>query len=110
MAKKSETRTFDPRSAAVVLRYVGDGRPIAGIPTRDLTESDLCRIVHRQALVNWDPREPDAGPRPDPLAPDQAAIASLAALLVERGTFTTDLSEPAAPATDSEPAAPATEG
>ena len=43
-----KTKTFDPRSAAVTLRYLGDasGEPhIAGFPARDLSDNDLARLV-----------------------------------------------------------------
>lgn len=44
MPKKS----LDPRSDAIALHYRGDeaGEPnIPGVPARDLTENDLCRLV-----------------------------------------------------------------
>lgn len=77
------TRRFDPHDATVVLEYTGDGRSIAGVPARDLTVNDLCRIVHKQSLAAYDPREED-GVRPDPLKPDQTSIDALVEELLTR--------------------------
>lgn len=91
------TPAFDPRSDRLVLRYVGDGRPLNGVPARDLTESDLCRIAYERALT--------VGTRPDPRAPDQAAVAAIRDELLARGQFALASS----PATPAEPA-PTPEG
>ena len=88
-AKKTTTEdapAFDPRSEAIVLAYQGtaDGTPyLNGIPARDLTEADICRLVYARGVNEYD-GEPDGPPHPDPLAPDQAACAALVALLLER--------------------------
>lgn len=99
-------RTFDPASDRVVLAYVGDGRPIAGVPARDLTEHDLCRIQHRRELAAVsvdvgrpvDPDNPDAGVivRPNPRTPSQAGVAALLEELVARRQFV--VAEPEKPA------------
>lgn len=77
---------FDPRSETVVLAYQGDdaGSPaLGGIPARDLTEADICRIVYAQAVNDYDGT--DGGPAmPDPLKPSQAKARALVELLLER--------------------------
>lgn len=87
----------DPRSDTIVLRYVGDGRPISGVPARDLSEHDLARLAHRRALAAIagdvgrpvDPTDPGAGVfvRPDPAEPDQALVAVIHDELIARGQF-----------------------
>lgn len=50
MTKK--TTALDPRSDRVALVYTGDdsGHPaIDGVPARNLTESDLCRLLYIRA-------------------------------------------------------------
>lgn len=93
------TPAFDPRSDRLVLRYVGDGRPLNGVPARDLTESDLCRIAYERALMAL------GNTRPDPRVPDQAAVAAIRDELLARGQFALASS----PATPAEPA-PTPEG
>ncbi len=113
---KIHAGAFDPLSDRLVLRYVGDGRPIRAVPARDLTESDLCRLAYERALTAVarevgqpiDPERPELGlvTRPDPRMPDQAAVAALRDELVDRGQFEPASTPPAEPAPV--PVAPAT--
>lgn len=82
---KSE-KTFDPRSETVVLEYRGgaDGEPhLLGIPSRDLTEADVCRLVYARAVNEYD-GTPDGPPMPDPEKPSQAKARELVELLLSR--------------------------
>ncbi len=36
---------LDPRSERTVLVFAGDDRHISGVPARDLTEHDVCRLA-----------------------------------------------------------------
>jgi hypothetical protein len=88
---------FDYTSDQVVLVYVGDGRPIDGVPARDLTENDLCRIAHKRALTAVsgdvgqpiDREDPGAGliERPDPRKVDQQLATEIYDELIDRGHF-----------------------
>ena len=76
--------TYDPTSARVILSYVGDGRSISGVPARDLSENDVCRLAYERALAAVaqdvgrpvDPENPDAGviTKPDPRRPSQRLV------------------------------------
>src|SRR5690349_5641329 len=88
---KSET-TFDPRSDTVVLEYRGreatDQVPawqpsLGGIPARDLTEADICRLVYQRAINEYD-GTPDGPPMPDPEKPSQAKARAFVELLLSR--------------------------
>ncbi len=87
------TPAFDPRSDRLVLRYVGDGRPLSDVPTRDLTENDLCRIAYQRSLAS-------AATRPDPRTPDQAAVAAVRDELLARGQFVAAVPAEPAPTTE----------
>ena len=92
MSKSNQT--FDPRSETVVLEYQGKdadddaGEPgwqphLGGIPSRDLTEADICRLVYTRALNEYD-GTPDSPPMPDPAKPSQAKARALVELLLSR--------------------------
>ena len=103
-AKKSpDAIALDPRSAALVLSYVGDERPMAGIPARDLSENDVCRIVHERAMAAYEPLV-EGSVRPDPLTPDQAAVRALVDELLALGVFTIYEAPPDPPAEAATPA------
>jgi hypothetical protein len=105
MAKSAaqSAQSIDPRSDAVVLRYLGSeaGEPaLIGIPARDLTAGDVARLVYASALNAWAGDPETAGP--DPTAPDQAACAALIDLLVSRGLYSTDVPAVSTPAPSTE--------
>lgn len=84
MAKSEQT--FNPRSNAVVLAYQGDeawAPALNGIPARDLTEADICRLVYMTAVNAYD-GEPGGPPMPDPEKPGQAQARALVELLLDR--------------------------
>ena len=93
----------DPHSDRLVLRYVGDGRPISGVPARGLSEHDLARLAYERSLAAVagdvgrpvDPADPGAGVtvRPDPRRPDQALLGVIHDELIARRQF-----EPVKPA------------
>jgi hypothetical protein len=118
---KSE-KTFDPRSETVVLDYRGtdatDESPawqpaLGGIPARDLTEADICRLVYQRGVNEYD-GTPDSPPMPDPERPSQAKARELVELLLSRtvdgkavyglakATKSDDIDTPAAPADEPE--------
>jgi len=39
------TPAFDPRSERTVLVFAGAERHVSGVPARDLTEHDVCRLA-----------------------------------------------------------------
>lgn len=117
--------TFDPRSDTVVLEYRGTEptenesagwQPaLNGIPARDLTEADICRLVYTAALNEYD-GSPDSPPMPDPERPSQAKARALVELLLSRkvdGRHVYGLAkkktEPAETAATATPAVPADE-
>lgn len=85
--KKTTRRKAAPRRepGEPVLLFIGPGR-FAGIPARDLTESDLARIAYRRALAET----AADGKRPDPRNPDPAALAAITAELTSSGLFMED--------------------
>jgi hypothetical protein len=100
----------NPASTRLVLEYVGDGRPISGVPARDLTEHDLARLTHKRSLsvVNEvvgqpvDPKKPK-GPkieRPDPLKPNARLAQTIYDELVGTGQFKSRYRKPAKPKKD----------
>ncbi len=81
-----DAAAFDPRSEAVVLEYMGSeaGEPhLLGIPSRDLTSADICRLVYARGVNEYD-GEPTGPAHPDPEQPDQAKCAELVELLLSR--------------------------
>ncbi len=85
-SKAAAAGAFDPRSEAVVLVYQGgeDGVPhLLGIPSRDLTQADIARLVYATALRSYD-GSPASPALPDPTQPDQEACMALVELLLSR--------------------------
>lgn len=107
---KKAAREFDPRSDAVVLTYRGseDGTPsLHGIPARDLTEADICRLVYQAGVTAYDGSELSP-PMPDPERPDQAKCAAWVDLLLSRRVDGKSVyAASKAPAAASEPTPPA---
>lgn len=116
-SKTAAARTFDPRSEDVVLEY--QGRPaegddpgwepvLFGVPARDLTEHDICRLVYQDGVTAYDGSELSP-PMPDPESPDQAKCAAWVDLLLERRVDGRAVYALAPINEDAEPAAPADE-
>lgn len=110
--KPAESLELDPRSADVVLYYVGDGRAPRGVPADDLTQNQLARLVYIRSLdalgneLVVDPKTGiGSGIRPDQKAPDPKVAAEIVNELVATGWYST---EPAQASTTE--AAPAAEG
>lgn len=106
----------DPHSDRLVLRYIGDGRSISGVPARDLSEHDLARLAYERSLaaVAGDVGRPDGAgviARPDPRKPDPALVGVIHDELIARRQF--EPVKPVKPAkadTTEAPAAMAGEG
>lgn len=95
-----ETAKFvvDPRSARVVLRYVGeDNRSARNAPPTDITEHGLARLAYVERMREIaqdvgqpiDHEKPD-GPkfeRPDPRSPDPDRVGAIVEELVASGRF-----------------------
>ena len=87
--------TYDATSTAPALRYTGDGKAISGVPARDLTEHDVCRIAYERALAAVaqdvgqpiDRERPGLGliTRPDPRKPE--GVQAIIDELLTRGVF-----------------------
>ncbi len=117
----AEPFEVDPRSAKVVLHYVGENdRSARNAPPRDLTESDLARLAYVERIREIgsdvgqpiDREDPDSEliARPDPRDPDPVLVGAIVADLVASGRFSLDLPEPAKPDSPTpEPVKPADE-